>query len=220
MWPISVSLRWLTIAASVVDLPEPVGPVTSTMPRGKSEMDSKIFGALRSSSDNILEGMVRMTAPAPRLCTKALTRKRASPGTSKEKSISLFSSYSLRCWSFMMSYTRACTSLCSIGGRLILRISPCTRIIGGKPAERCKSEALFLTLKASSSVISIIISHLFGSARCSGCHAFLNNAGDYDRNPFQLASCARRDRSGSADGAARRCANQPAGGQQDRACRR
>ena len=34
MCPISFSLRWLTIAASVVDFPEPVGPVTSTMPRG------------------------------------------------------------------------------------------------------------------------------------------------------------------------------------------
>ena len=36
MWPCSFSLMWLTIAASVVDLPEPVGPVTSTMPRGWS----------------------------------------------------------------------------------------------------------------------------------------------------------------------------------------
>lgn len=34
MWPCSSSFLWLTIAASVVDLPEPVGPVTSTMPRG------------------------------------------------------------------------------------------------------------------------------------------------------------------------------------------
>ena len=34
MWPCSFSLIWLTIAASVVDLPEPVGPVTRTMPRG------------------------------------------------------------------------------------------------------------------------------------------------------------------------------------------
>ena len=34
MWPYSFSLMWLTIAASVVDLPEPVGPVTSTRPRG------------------------------------------------------------------------------------------------------------------------------------------------------------------------------------------
>src|SRR5487761_1979817 len=34
MCPSSVSFLWLTIAASVVDLPDPVGPVTSTTPRG------------------------------------------------------------------------------------------------------------------------------------------------------------------------------------------
>ena len=34
MCPSSFSFLWLIIAASVVDLPEPVGPVTSTMPRG------------------------------------------------------------------------------------------------------------------------------------------------------------------------------------------
>src|SRR4029079_3689811 len=55
----------------------------------------------------------------------------------------------------MMSYTMECTSSCSIGGRLMRRMSPCTRIIGGSPADRCRSDALFLTANASSSVISI-----------------------------------------------------------------
>ncbi|MNL76969.1 hypothetical protein D3C87_2030280 [compost metagenome] len=50
-----------------------------------------------------LDGMVRNTAPAPRFWLKALTRKRATPGTSKEKSVSRNSSKSLRCLSFMMS---------------------------------------------------------------------------------------------------------------------
>src|SRR5438309_680166 len=35
------------------------------------------------------------------------------------------------------------------------RTSPCTRIIGGRPADRCRSEALFLTEKASNSEMSI-----------------------------------------------------------------
>src|SRR5262245_36502041 len=35
--------------------------------------------------------------------------------------------------------------------------SPCTRIIGGRPEDRCRSEALFLTTKASNSVRSITI---------------------------------------------------------------
>src|SRR6185503_20922685 len=38
------------------------------------------------------------------------------------------------------------------------RTSPCTRIIGGSPEDKCRSEALFLTTKASSSVRSITIS--------------------------------------------------------------
>src|ERR1700752_251 len=50
-----------------------------------------------------------------------------------------------------------CTSLCSIAGRLMRLTSPCTRIMGGRPDERCRSDALFLTTKASSSVRSITI---------------------------------------------------------------
>src|SRR5215471_13829819 len=37
------------------------------------------------------------------------------------------------------------------------RTSPCTRIMGGRPEDRCRSDALFLTTKASSSVRSITI---------------------------------------------------------------
>src|SRR5512135_149094 len=50
-----------------------------------------------------------------------------------------------------------CTSLCSIAGRLMRLTSPCTRIIGGRPEDRCRSEALFLTTNASNSVRSITI---------------------------------------------------------------
>jgi hypothetical protein len=78
----------LIIAASVVDLPEPVGPVTSTRPRGCIAMSLNIFGAFRSSSDSTTDGMLRKTAAAPRFWLNALTRKRASFGISKEKSVS------------------------------------------------------------------------------------------------------------------------------------
>src|SRR3954466_5098529 len=44
-----------------------------------------------------------------------------------------------------------------MGGRLMRFTSPCTRIIGGRPDDRCRSDALFLTTKASSSVRSITI---------------------------------------------------------------
>src|SRR6185436_11938197 len=62
----------------------------------------------------------------------------------------------------------ACTSLCSIGGTLMRRTSPCTRIIGGRPDERCRSDALFLTTKASSSVRSITIPSQPGALKNKG----------------------------------------------------
>ena len=92
MWPNSFSLRWLTIAASVVDLPEPVGPVHSTMPRGLSESSAKTAGQFSCSRVRIFDGMVRNTAPAPRFWLNALTRKRARPWISNEKSHSSVSS--------------------------------------------------------------------------------------------------------------------------------
>src|SRR5438105_14072998 len=58
---------------------------------------------------------------------------------------------------FMMSYTMECTSLCDSGGILMRFMSPSTRIIGGTPEDRCRSEALFLTAKASSCAISTAI---------------------------------------------------------------
>jgi predicted dehydrogenase len=63
-------------------------------------------------------------------------------------------SYTLRCLSFMMSYTMLCTSLCASGGILMRLTSPSTRMIGGTPDDRCKSEALFLTANASSCAMS------------------------------------------------------------------
>ena len=92
MCPYSFSFTWLTIAASVVDLPEPVGPVTRISPRGRVVRSAKIFGVLSSSSDSTFEGIVRNAAAAPRCWLNALTRKRARLGTAKLKSHSRTSS--------------------------------------------------------------------------------------------------------------------------------
>ena len=56
------------------------------------DRSAKIFGAASSSSVRIWLGIVRNTAPAPRFWLKALTRKRARPGISNEKSTSRNSS--------------------------------------------------------------------------------------------------------------------------------
>src|SRR6185437_12592335 len=55
------------------------------------------------------------------------------------------------------SYTMLCTSLCDKGGMLMRFISPSTRIIGGTPEDRCRSDALFLTANARSCAMSTAI---------------------------------------------------------------
>ena len=70
-----------TIAASVVDLPEPVGPVTSTNPRGLRVNSSSTGGSPSSSRLGISCGMRRKAALIEPRWKKQLTRKRATPGT-------------------------------------------------------------------------------------------------------------------------------------------
>ena len=77
MCPYSFSLTWLVIAASVVDLPEPVGPVHKIKPRGLLVISAKIFGVASSSSESTFEGIVRNATAAPRSWLYALTRNRA-----------------------------------------------------------------------------------------------------------------------------------------------
>src|SRR6185436_8095792 len=59
----------------------------------------------------------------------------------------------------MMSYTMLCTSLWASAGMLMRFMSPSTRIIGGTPEDRCRSDALFLTANARSCAISTAITH-------------------------------------------------------------
>ena len=81
-------LMWWIIAASVVDLPEPVVPVTSTMPRCSSASAAITGGSASSSIVRIRCGIARATIETPPRWWKALTRKRATPGISCERSIS------------------------------------------------------------------------------------------------------------------------------------
>ena len=56
-------IRW-SIEASVVVLPEPVGPVTRTSPRGRLSSSSTAGGSPISSSDIIFFGIVRSARPS------------------------------------------------------------------------------------------------------------------------------------------------------------
>ena len=88
MWPFRSLLILSIMAASVVLLPEPVGPVTSTRPRGRSASLARIGGRPRSSKVFRLNGIIRMTMPTQPRCLKQLPRKRARFWMPKEKSSS------------------------------------------------------------------------------------------------------------------------------------
>ena len=74
-----VRLMWSTIAANVVVLPEPVGPVTSTSPLGRSAISLSTSGRLRSSMVKTTWGIRRSTIAGPRRVSSRLMRTRAKP---------------------------------------------------------------------------------------------------------------------------------------------
>ena len=69
MCPADVRLRWSIIAASVVDLPEPVAPTTSTRPRLVITTSLRMSGSLSFSKLGISDAMVRITMPTHCCCT-------------------------------------------------------------------------------------------------------------------------------------------------------
>ena len=71
---------WSIIAASVVLLPLPVVPVTSTRPRSSSAIFLSTGGSPSSSIVRICIGMTRSTRPTVPRCWKMLQRKRPRPG--------------------------------------------------------------------------------------------------------------------------------------------
>ncbi len=102
-----------------------------------------------------------------------------------------------------------------MGGRLIRRTSPSTRIIGGSPAERCKSEAPFLALKASSSVMSmgfgILLSRISQSLKLTAPRKPFNHARRrYAANLDSRTNSGRLRRRRTGPGL-----GHPAGGEQD-----
>src|SRR5207248_1052578 len=115
MCPRVLSLRYPTMVASVVDLPEPVPPTTITRPRLLSTTSLRIGGRSSSSKVGILALISRMTQPTAACCTKALTRKRPMPGGAIAKLHSLVASNSRVCRSFI-------TARSASQGVLVLRL--------------------------------------------------------------------------------------------------
>ncbi len=81
MWPGDWMLRWSIIAASVVDLPEPVAPTTRISPRGSMIRSRKIGGSCNCSMLGISLLIARMTMPTSPRCLNTLMRKRPASFT-------------------------------------------------------------------------------------------------------------------------------------------
>ena len=125
-------LMWSTIAASVVDFPEPVVPVTTMIPRGSPASRVTTSGSPSSAAVRISKGTTRQAIEIEPRWRNAFTRKRASPRTVYEKSISPSRANSAS-RSLAVSISRSTRSVSaglrgsdpSIGVR-----SPCSRISG------------------------------------------------------------------------------------------
>ena len=136
-----VWFMWSIIAASVVDLPEPVVPVSSTIPRSSSASSVTTAGSASSSIVLILCGIARQAIEITPRWRKALTRKRATSGISKEKSTSCSAanSFSLT-WSRSSSRSTRSVSSALSTGSCRPTSSPLTRNSGAAPTFRCRSE--------------------------------------------------------------------------------
>src|SRR6266516_999230 len=139
-------LMWLIIAASAVDLPDPVTPVTSTSPRGLIAISSSTGGRFRSRIVFTSYGIDRnANATVPR-CWYTLVRNRPTPGTPIAKSASLCSANSLTCRGVMICSASDFNSSGLSGAVSSVSSSPFTRIVAGRPTLSNRSDALRWTI--------------------------------------------------------------------------
>ena len=81
-WTSRLVLMWSIMPASVVVLPEPVGPVTSTRPRGSRASDAEHRRQAELVERDRADGLTRRkTRPAEPRERNALTRNRPTPGS-------------------------------------------------------------------------------------------------------------------------------------------
>ena len=157
------------MAASVVDLPEPVAPVTITRPRLDITISCSVAGRSSSATVGMRVLMVRSTMPALPCWMKAEARKRPALGTDRAKLHSWLTSNSAICRSFMMARTSpsawvALSGCCETGV-----ILPSTLIAGGKSAVMNRSEPRLPTISTSSSWMYLAADSRSSMAQSCGC---------------------------------------------------
>src|SRR5438093_2784759 len=139
-------LMWLTIAASAVDFPDPVSPVTSTSPRGLIAISSSTAGRFKSRIVLTSYGIDRnANATVPR-CWYTFVRNRPTPGTPIAKSASLCSANSLTCRGVMICSASDFSSSGLSGAVSSDSSSPFTRMVAGRPTLSSRSDALRWTI--------------------------------------------------------------------------
>src|SRR6266478_2207263 len=139
-------LMWLIIAASAVDFPDPVTPVTRTRPRGRRPSSSSTGGRFRSWIVLTSYGMARKAnATVPR-CWYTLVRNRPTPGTPIAKSASLCSANSFTWRGVMICSASDFSSSGLSGDESSGTSSPFTRMVAGRPTLSSRSDALRWTI--------------------------------------------------------------------------
>src|SRR3984893_7668872 len=191
MWSWRSLLILSIMAASVVDLSEPVGPVSSTRPRGLSQ--SLLTTGARPSwlNDLISKGIKRKTAAVAPRWLNTLARKRASPFNPNEKSSSRLSSK--RCfWESVMTLYASClVSAGVICGRSSGTRCPCTRICGGELVVTWRSlppisSSLFNRSLNESDIVSPFLLELVNRL---ACHFFQRGHAGGDLGESAAAQC-------------------------------
>src|SRR4051794_27120629 len=140
MWHSRWVLMWSTMPASVVVLPEPVGPVTSTRPRGSRASWLMTAGTLSSSSGIAPTETRRNTRPTEPRERNALTRNRPTPAREYAKSASLVRLNDSRRSSRITSSAMAAVCSGVSAGPCSLRRRPSMRRRAGDPTLMCRSE--------------------------------------------------------------------------------
>jgi hypothetical protein len=148
-----VSAMSRSSAASVEDLPEPVGPVIRTRPCGSWANSDSTGGSPQSSSDGKSNGTRRNTADTVLRCWKTEARNRDTPERLYPKSAENRSSRALRCVSVRMDRIISRIRSGWSGSVLRGRSLPWMRTSGGRIGFKWRSEACCLTMNRSRSSI-------------------------------------------------------------------
>ena len=152
-----------SIDASVVDLPEPVGPVTRMSPRGLKRSSFTVSGRPICSSVSRVEGIIRSTQPQRLRSLNTLTRKRVPSSCAMAKSAPPFFSTSADCSGVIISWQSLNVSSSVNASSAMATSSPWTRSSGGMNARTCRSLApsSIVACRRSCIVISVAMSNPF-----------------------------------------------------------